>query len=410
MTTDRRVAVVGDDELSERVATIAEGLLPRPAVDVVADLHELTTIANPPHAVVVGPALVQRGLLADLAIAHERDPLAATVLVADRELRAPAQALVRSGAVDLLREPSDQELALSVERALQIGATRRPGAADAAAGGVPAPVHRVVTVASATGGCGKTFYAVNLAYFLHHHLGRSVCVVDLDLQFGEVSTALRLRPEATIFDLVHSDLSDEDLGEHLSDYIVTHESGIQVLAAPRDPSEADEVTPRDAARVVRALRTRFDDVIVDTPGSLNEIVLAAFDQSDELVVMVTPDVPSVRNLNVFLQTLARLKVPSERIAVVMNKGDRQLGIDFDEVERLLERKFRMVLPYAREVSRSINLGTPVLSYSPETEISRRLREGIVESLPTELRASVDDDLLGGGRSRFRLPKIFGGRR
>src|SRR3546814_11654699 len=74
----------------------------------------------------------------------------------------------------------------------------------------------VYTISSATGGCGKTFYATNLAYFLTRFTQKRVCIVDLDLQFGEVSTALRLRPKYTIFDaLQREDTAENDLPAHI---------------------------------------------------------------------------------------------------------------------------------------------------------------------------------------------------
>src|SRR6185295_14883761 len=145
-------------------------------------------------------------------------------------------------------------------------------------------------------GCGKTFFATNIGYFLTRYTGKRVCIVDLDLQFGEVVTAMRLRPKYTIFDA----LQRED----------TDETGVHVLAAPREPSEADRISPPDVTRIVEAVRKQFDYVVVDTPPQLNENVLAAFDLSDHLYVMATLDLPSVRNMSVFLSTLDRLKVPA----------------------------------------------------------------------------------------------------
>ena len=92
-------------------------------------------------------------------------------------------------------------------------------------------------MSSATGGCGKTFLATNLAYMLSHYTGKRACIVDLDLQFGEVSTALRLRPRYTIFDALERTAGEEpDLEAHIEDYLVTHETGFSVLAAPKDPA------------------------------------------------------------------------------------------------------------------------------------------------------------------------------
>src|SRR5438270_1786216 len=117
----------------------------------------------------------------------------------------------------------------------------------------PAPVARaatsnatIFTVTSPTGGCGKTFFATNLAAYLAGVTGGRVLLVDLDLQFGEVSLALGLRPERTISELINED----DVDEAFPEYIVEHSSGYQVLSAPADPFAAELVGPREATRVL----------------------------------------------------------------------------------------------------------------------------------------------------------------
>src|SRR5690606_6332493 len=134
--------------------------------------------------------------------------------------------------------------------------------------------------------------------------------------------------------------------------------GVFALAAPREPAEADRITPPDVTRIIEALRPRSDYIIVDTPPALAATVLVAFDMSDLLYVLATLDLPSVRNMSVFLSTLERLKVPTENIRLILNKAERDVGIDIDQVTKLFPQGFEAVLPYAKEVSRSINLGMP----------------------------------------------------
>src|SRR3546814_20717581 len=107
--------------------------------------------------------------------------------------------------------------------------------------------------------------------------------------------------------------------------MVEHDTGVHVLAAPREPSEADRISPPDVTRILEAVRNRFDYVIVDTPPALAETVLVAFDMSDMLYVMATLDLPSVRNMSVFLSTLDRLKVPTENRSLILNKHGRASG-------------------------------------------------------------------------------------
>lgn len=233
---------------------------------------------------------------------------------------------------------------------------------------------RVFTVASASGGCGKTFYATNFAAYLAKATGGRVLLVDLDLQFGEVAISLHLRPKRTISELVQED----DIAAALSDYVVDHGAGYKVLCAPRDPIAGDKVGPRETTAVLEAARTQFDYIVVDTPPSINETCLAAFDQSQSLVIMATMDLPSLKNLRVFLETLKKLNLPADQVSLVVNKAESGTGIDLKEVEPLYPQGFSAVLPYAKQVSWSINMGMPVLVADPNADISRKLFEGAVK--------------------------------
>lgn len=236
---------------------------------------------------------------------------------------------------------------------------------------------RVFTVASASGGCGKTFYATNFAAYLAKATGGKVLLVDLDLQFGEVAISLHLRPKRTISELVQED----DISVALSDYVVDHGAGYKVLCAPRDPIAGDRVGPRETTMVLEAARTQFDYIVVDTPPSINETCLAAFDQSQSLVIMATMDLPSLKNLRVFLETLKKLNLPADQVSLVVNKAESGTGIDLKEVEPLYPQGFSAVLPYAKQVSWSINMGMPVLVADPNADISRKLAEGAVKLVP-----------------------------
>ncbi len=250
---------------------------------------------------------------------------------------------------------------------------------------------RVITVASASGGCGKTFLATNLAWFLAHHGHRSVCVLDLDLRFGEVGTALRLRPDRTIADLVGdgSPVSPDGLAERLEACCERHASGIHVLAAPEDPSAAGAIRPADVGALIDAARLHFDDVIVDTPPVLTDVVVEAIDASDELLVLATPDVPSLRNLRVYLGTLERLQVPSDRIHLLLNRADHDASVEVHDLLATVPHDFDATLPVAREVERSIAAGRPVMLTDPTAAISHRLGEAFRRLLPAEHRIEFD---------------------
>ena len=243
------------------------------------------------------------------------------------------------------------------------------------------------TIASATGGCGKTFYATNLAWFLHHWTGKRVCIVDLDLQFGEVSTALRLRPKYTIFDALQREDADEsDLQAHIEEYMVVHDTGVNVLAAPREPSRgrphhARPTSPASSRPSATASTTSWSTRRRRWPRPCSPPSTCPTCST----CMATLDLPSVRNMSVFLSTLDRLKIDTDNLRLVLNKAEEDVGIDIDQVTKLFPQGFESILPYAKEVSRSINLGMPVMAASPEAEISRLMAGGMKLVLPKDLQ-------------------------
>ena len=389
------------ETLADQLRVALADLAPKPEIvpcSRVGTVAEVLEAEGPFTVLVAGPSLGTRSGLARLRLIHEELPGMSLVLAFSRRPDASLRDIVRTGAVDLLQLPiDDKELAEAVERGIELaGLVPVASVADAPAVAAPHQVSggpaTVYTIASATGGCGKTFYATNLAYFLTRFTQKRVCIVDLDLQFGEVSTALRLRPKYTIFDALQREDTDEaDLQAHIEEYCVQHETGVSVLAAPREPSEADRINPPDVTRILEAVRNRFDYVIVDTPPALAETVLVAFDLSDMLYVMCTLDLPSVRNMSVFLGTLERLKVPTDNVRLVLNKAESDVGIDIEQVTKLFPQGFESVLPYAKEVSRSINLGMPVMAASPTAEISSLMAGGMKLVLPEDLQTRVVEE-------------------
>lgn len=275
----------------------------------------------------------------------------------------------------------------------------------------------LLTVASATGGCGKTFLATNTAAHLAS-AGRRVLLVDFDLQFGEVAAALQIRHGYSVYDGLYDNtgraLPEEALSEHLDELVFHSPLGFDVLAAPRDPALADYITADDAAHVLDTTATAYDVVIVDTPPSLNDVVLTAIDRSALIAVVTILDVPSLRNLTSFLEIMAELDVADDRMRLVLNKVEDDIGIDVGQAQDAFGGRFVAEVPASKAASRSINTGTVVLRSEPRSPLARAMVRTIEALLPdTVLPRGVDAaahaDDSGGKTSRFsRNRKNTGG--
>jgi len=353
----------------------------------VIDVDEEVREQGPFDVLVAGPVFDSHAGMARLANLRATSPIPAVVLALGPKPKASLSDIVRTGAVELVEYPtSKRQLSSALKRAFDIADVSEAGTPTLPVVAQGVVVERtqfaeVFTIASSSGGCGKTFYATNLACYLSAQTGQRVCLVDLDLQFGEVSTALHLRPRFTISDLLAREPVDEDdLDEHVEEYLEEHELGFSVLAAPFSPADADMIAPKDVYKVMGALRRHFDYIVVDTPAQLSEIVLAAFDHSTRVLCMVTLDLPSIRNMRVFLTTLEKLRINSESIGVVLNKVEDDIGIDLNDVQEVLDNKIISTLPYSREAMKSINKGRPALVSAANSELGKKLAGGMAQFL------------------------------
>lgn len=384
MRNPRVLVLDAHQELYLQVRRATSSLRPKPEVDICDHLSQLDQVLSdrgPFALIIAGPSASLDKGLSELRRVRLRNPNTNLVLAFDQWRRDSMRDTVRTGAIDILRLPiEDKALAEAVEQALR----NRPDLPEPA----PEPVPQtgpegggtVIAVVSATGGCGKTFFATNLAYHLQSTSRQRSCLIDLDLQFGELCTALRLRPKYTIADLTSRNGDTDDLGRRFEEHLARHDTGIHVLAAPAEPAEADGVEASDVARVIQAARSRFDHVVVDTPAALSEAVLVALEQADQIFAIATLDLPSVRNLGILLTTLRQLKVDEERIQLVLNKVEPDVGIDVDRVTKYFPKGFSIVIPYGREVNRSLNMGMPTLAYAPRGDVSKVLASGLVRTL------------------------------
>lgn len=373
-----RIVVLDEDEaLGQQVERVTTDLRPRTEAlrcDSFEAVDALVEATGPFDILIAGPLVAQEGGLQQLRRLRAQLPDMKLILAFDQWPRRGLRDTIRTGAIDILRLPvADHVLVDAIEQTLEIAQAAPPQLVEPLR---PSEGGTAIAVVSATGGCGKTFFATNLAYHLGSQRQTRTCLLDFDLQFGEVSAALRIKPRRTISDLVAIDADGDELGRHLEEHLEVHESGIRVLAAPDEPAAADLVDTADIARVIEAARSGFDYVIIDAPAGLREPVLAAIENADRLFALATLDLPSIRNLGVMMTTFRQLKVPADRVSLLLNKVEPDVGIDVARVEKYFPQGFSMVIPYGREVNRALNMGCPVMAYAPRGEVSRALASGM----------------------------------
>ena len=235
-----------------------------------------------------------------------------------------------------------------------------------------ARLGKIITVMAPKGGAGKTMTAVNVALQLAMWGDPSrVVIVDADLQFGDVCISMRVEPTHTIVEAARRlDQLDFDLLESL---LSTHESGLRVLSGPPEPALADTVSTPVMIRVIGMLKHMFDYVVIDTAPFLDEPVLSILERSDDVLLVVEMDLPSVKNSKLALDTLKLLDFPMERIKLVLNRYNSKARLDSDELERTLELEVQAAVASNKMVPRAVNEGEPVVSLYPRSQVARDLR-------------------------------------
>jgi len=278
---------------------------------------------------------------------------------------------LRAGADDYLAKPiHPQELSARVRGLL----ARFPRAPQAAAP-AKATYGRVHAYYGAKGGVGTTTLAINTAIALHTGLGRTVALVDGNLQFGDHRVFLDMgNDQRSIVDAVSATAIDVDVVKRA---MVRHDSGIDLLLAPPAP-EASELVSNEQhhlLRVVELLRTMYDYVIVDLDKHLDDHMLDIVGVADRIVVVMTADLSCLKNVRLVLETMSSLGVPDERLLLLLNRSNAFTGISVKSVENVLRRPISQQIgnDYRSAIS-SLNSGTPFMVNRPDSAIGRGVME------------------------------------
>ncbi|WP_335939127.1 AAA family ATPase [Streptomyces sp. PTD5-9] len=338
--TTRILPAVGDVDAARSVTTLLSQLPDaEPAAPVGDSTQLIDTLAR-----LAGESLDE---LPEVVLVHERiGPVPALELIREVSLRFPAIGVVlisadvtpglfssamESGARGVVTLPlSYEELVNRVQSAAQwsTGVRRHLSTGNEVFTG---PGGTVLTVSGAKGGVGTTVAAVQLALAAQAS-GRSVALVDMDLQAGDVGSYLDVQFRRSVVDLsTIADISPRVL----SDAIFTHGSGLSLLLAPGEGESAEEVSDRSARQIVSALRTRYEIVVIDCGSQLQGANAAAIEMADTALLVTTPDVIAVRGAKRLVRMWDRLQIrKAEETVTVVNRFIRNTEIQPPLVEKI----------------------------------------------------------------------------
>ena len=333
-----------------------------PHPNVVADV-----LSGDPAVVAIGPDCPADAALALSAAVTETRPEVAVVLIAtltplmwERALAAGVRGVVAPDA-------DADEMRATLDRARDLALRTRANVIGAAA----APTSgRLLCVLSPKGGSGKTMLATNLAVVLSAAVPGGVALVDLDVQFGDIATALQLMPEHTVSALNGNAKTPDTTAVKI---LMTRYSPLMhVLCAPSSPVDAEDVVCERVGEALDVLVNEFPFTVVDTGAGLDEYALAAVERATDLVLVCSTDVGSVRALRKELDVLDRLGMNAARRRVVLNRADARVGLTAQDIEATLGLRVDASIPSSRSVPLTMNRGVPVVEAEPRSQVARSI--------------------------------------
>lgn len=347
------------------VVEVAKALPPGThVVDGHAPLTSWLSHRTDEYVVVLGPSLPLTEAIAICESMRLTRPATSVVLVRHEVDTDVLYRAMQAGCRDVVRTTDVEGIRSSAARARQLW--------EALSGQAGGTNGSLITVFAPKGGVGKTTTSVNVALALAEGGARKVCLVDLDLAFGDVAITMQLFPTHTIEEAIGSeDGIDPSLVESM---LTRHEDSLMVLAAPNLPDGRDRVTARLVSRMLRTLRQQFDFVVVDTAPNFDEQTLQALDETDECIIIATLDVPTLKNVKVALETLDLLNIAQGHRHLVLNRADDAVGLDNEKVEQILGLPVTTPIPSSLDIAAATNAGKPIVLSNPDHPASRGFRQ------------------------------------
>ncbi|MCI0849611.1 MAG: AAA family ATPase [Chloroflexi bacterium] len=241
-------------------------------------------------------------------------------------------------------------------------------------GEISEPIGRgtVVTIFGAKGGIGKTTIATNLATALVRLTQANVVLVDMDTRFGDVAIMMDIAVERSIADLSrHIDELDR---ESIKESLAKHQTGVSILPAPLHPTEWRDLTSQHITTIIDLLAQGHDYVIIDTPGTFNEIIAATLEVGDIILLVTSMDIASIKDTALALEMLREADVSVDKVKLIINHSTSANSLREEDVERVLEYKVTWRIPHDYNVSNANQLGVPIVVAKPYARVSRAITD------------------------------------
>ena len=227
---------------------------------------------------------------------------------------------------------------------------------------------RLIAVFASKGGAGVSFLSANLAAAMNV----STLLVDLNLQAGDAASFMGLSPKYTLADFaVNRNRLDDAL---ISSLLMNHSPNLTLLAAPHEAHEAEDITAQDISEVLHLMGRRYECLVLDLPHTFDPVTVAALDAADDILLVMTLDIPGIRSTKRALKVFERLGYPRSKIRVIVNRWSKSIDVELQKVEAHLDEQLIGFVPndYPKVIE-SINLGQPLVQTDPSSKLTIEIK-------------------------------------
>jgi pilus assembly protein CpaE len=300
-------------------------------------------------------------------------PKSAVIAILPEDQVVNLDRVVLSGARAFVKFPYEgYKLPITIKRVMELQ-QQNGRSKEATAGAKKERFKHTYTIFGPKGGAGTSTIAVNLAIALHDILNEEILLIDGKHLFGHLSLYLNLRTGNSVTDLLaHAGSLDERL---IKQVVVEHTSGIHVLPSPTSISEAQGIRPESLFTVLQALQGTFENILIDAGSHLNENTVTYMDSSDKILLVLNPDLASMRDARQFLEVASTLSYPKDKILLILNRAGRKADIKSSEIEEILNVKIFGTIPADENIAlSSLNEGVPIILKKSRHPISRAIKQ------------------------------------
>jgi len=374
----KKIKILLADDNENTRASIRRMLELDDVVDIVGEAANGAEVLE--KAEVLEPELVlmdinmpeMNGIEATRRLSREYPQVSVILISINDELHNLRQAMLAGAKEYLVKPLSPEELSTAVRQVAELGRQRlRQNNGDEP--DRPIPEHKdnqLIAVFGTKGGVGKSVICTNLAVSAAQKYRGKVAMIDLDVQFGDLSIMMNVNPRKTIAEMM---LETEKPSREMLESYLYERNGVQLLSAPNKPELAEMVVPRRVQEIFAICRQEYRFTFVDTPSFIDELTLTALEAADLILLVIALDLPTIKNVKKGIDILKQLQL-LERARLVLNRSSGIAGIEPHDIERVLDMKIKAEVPSdGKLVVSSLNQGIPFVKMNPKAPVSKGIQ-------------------------------------